>query len=204
MTNAVLIGCGGTNAKPIVDACIDRFSKIYNIGSTELQNQNISVSNFKIDWKTFHLAELHKTCKDIENVGFVFFNQNGSSLGSEDFDKQISAVDTIIKIKSWTQSHWISCQMPYAMIQHLAPKFTKDVKLGWMLSGFIDYRKHDVHKYPDYSANKFTNYMIMKSFCQTYNCFGIDPDFTEQNIPEFLNTVFENKKNYNGKVFGID
>ena len=74
MTNAVLIGCGGGNAKPIVDACINRFSKIYNIGSTELQNQNISVSNFKIDWKTFHLAELHKTCKNIENVGFVFFN----------------------------------------------------------------------------------------------------------------------------------
>ena len=204
MTNAVLIGCGGGNAKPIVDACINRFSKIYNIGSTELQNQNISVSNFKIDWKTFHLAELHKTCKNIENVGFVFFNQNGSSLGNEDFNKPISAVDTIIKIKSWTQSHWISCQMPYAMIQHLAPKFTKDVKLGWMLSGFIDYRKHNVEKYPDYSANKFTNYMIMKSFCQSYNCFGIDPDFTEQNVPEFLNTIFENKKNYNGKVFGID
>tara|TARA_Y100000748_G_scaffold196728_1_gene164794 strand:+ start:833 stop:1447 length:615 start_codon:yes stop_codon:yes gene_type:complete len=204
MTNAVLIGCGGKNVKPIVDACIGRFTKIYNIGSTELHNDKITVTNIKVDWKTFHLAELHKTCKDIEDVGFMFFNQNGSSLNGADFDRSIGVVDTIVKIKSWTQSHWISCQMPFAIIQHLAPKFTKDVKLGWMLSGFIDYRKKDVYSYPDYSANKFTNYVIMKSFSKTFNCFGIDPDFTKQNLPEFLNTIFENNENYNGKVFGID
>ena len=204
MRNALLIGCGGGNALQISKCCVGNFDIVYNIGSTPLNLPGTETKNFIINWQTFHLNELYNICKQISDVAFIFFNQNGASLSKDDITQYCGTVKTITLVKSWTQSHWISCQMPFVFIQNLQDKFTDDVKIGWMLSGYIDMKQDGVHLHPDYSGNKYTNYLIMKCFNEKYYCFGINPDFESGSTKKFVEEVFQDMKKSNGRVFGFD
>ena len=46
-------------------------------------------------------------------------------------------------VEGWTRSYWLSCQLPYFVIQTLGEKISTSAKIGWMLSGYIDKNKEN-------------------------------------------------------------
>ena len=199
MNTALLIGCGQKNSKNIVQACEDADYKVINIGST---------GTHKIHWNNLNITELHKILTQIEDkIDFVFFNQNGSTLNPNDFANTIDTLDLWEKIKAWQHSYWLSSQLPFFVVKTLGNKLTKEAKLGWMLSSYINKSKEGVETYPDYSGNKYTNYTIMKSFNNTtFDCFGISPDFSGTGSTHSLYEIIKEicyGKICDGEVFNI-
>ena len=90
---------------------------------------------------------------------------------SKNFTQTIDTLDLWSLTKNWTQSYWLSCQMPYVLIKTLENKLDDDCKIGWMLSSYIDKDKSGVLDHPDYSGYKFTNYLIMKNYSKKYNMY---------------------------------
>ena len=204
MKNAIVFGCGSKNGIPIVQSLLENGFSVKNIGSSESHLKN--VTNVQIEWKTIDIAFVHKIIKaEQNNIDFVFFNQNSSTLSSNDFNHN----DTLAiwqQIKNWSNSHWLSCQLPFLVLHTLKKRLTSRAKVGWMLSSYIDYQKENVDHYPDYSSFKFMNYLIMKNFGKqcNYKTFGIIPDFkknTEKDklknlITKILNDEFISTKVY--------
>ena len=58
---------------------------------------------------------------------------NISSLAYKNFTQTIDTLDLWSLTKNWTQSYWLSCQMPYVLIKTLENKLDDDCKIGWML-----------------------------------------------------------------------
>ena len=81
MKTALLIGCGGKRAEAIVNGCLDAKHNVINIGSTASTLPN--VTNIKVDWKTLDITQLHKKLQFTNNIDFIFFNQNASTLSTE-------------------------------------------------------------------------------------------------------------------------
>tara|TARA_E500000318_G_scaffold106473_2_gene114520 strand:+ start:1375 stop:2010 length:636 start_codon:yes stop_codon:yes gene_type:complete len=208
MSVAILIGCGGERANDIVRACHEQFDNIINIGASKIDETKFTkATNHQIEWSRLDLNTVNSICKEIDSVDFMFFNQNQSGLSPKDFSTNIGQLEILKLIKSWTSGHWTSCQLPYVMIKTLEKKFTPKIKIGWMLSEFIDYQYKDVEKHPDYSGNKFTNYLIMKSFSNSFKCFGIAPYFDSSAIYDIITDICEEKINCEGQViddFTID
>jgi hypothetical protein len=208
MSTAILIGCGGERAHDIVKACHEQFSRIVNIGASKVDQTNFPKAiNRVIDWTHLDLNTVNNICKEIDRVDFMFFNQNQSSLSPKDFSSNIGQVEMLKLIKSWSKGHWASCQLPYVMIKTLENKFSTQIKIGWMLSSFINYQYEGVEEHPDYSGNKFTSYLIMKSFSTKFKCFGIDPYFNSSAIYDIIKDICEGKINCEGQIiddFAID
>lgn len=203
MKTALLIGCGGKRGEDIVYGCQDAGFNVINIGSTESKLEN--VKNIKIEWKTLDIPQLHKILKFEDKIDFIFFNQNGSSLSKDNFIGNTKTVDLWQLVKHWTQSYWLSCQMPFTLIHTLQQNLNSNTKIGWMLSCFIDKEVAGVDNHADYSGYKFTNYLIMKNFNQKYDCFGISPDFEGNTKPGVIRSLVKdiclNTKSCNGEVF---
>lgn len=182
MRNAIVFGCGAKNGIPIIDALLSEGYLVTNIGSSSLDKKK-NVNNIKIKWKELDIAFIHKTFSKIEkNIDFIFFNQNSSALSSEHFVMKNHDILYIWQqIKNWSNSYWLSCQLPFLVINTLKNRLDKDSKIGWMLSSFIDYKTNNVEEFPDYSSFKFTNYLLMKNFHINSNLktFGIIPDFNK-------------------------
>jgi len=204
MKHALLIGCGNTRGEDIIKGCNEAGYNVTNIGATDSLLPGIK--NITIDWRSLDMPKLHKILKNIEDqVDFVFFNQNASSLSPSDFTEQKNTLDTWTLMKSWTKSHWLSCQMPYFLLKTLDTKLHKDSVVGWMLSSYIDFTKDGVDEHADYSGYKFTNYLIMKNFANKFNCFVINPDFGKKDgIKNLIKQICTNNKKLNGEVFRID
>jgi len=204
MKQALLIGCGGKRGEYIIKGCAEAGYSVTNLGSTNSSLSN--VKNIEIDWDTLELTVLHKILKTIDHkIDFIFFNQNASSLSQTDFIKNKETLDTWGLIKSWSKSYWLSCQLPYFLIQTLDTNLHKQSIIGWMLSSYIDLSREGVDDHPDYSGYKFTNYLIMKNFSKKFNCFGISPDFTDsESIKSLINNICLGNKIVDGDIFGFD
>jgi hypothetical protein len=78
MKNAIVFGCGAKNGIPIIETLLNQNYNVTNIGSSMLDRKN--VTNIQIDWKTIDIPFIHKTfSRVVENVDFIFFNQNSST-----------------------------------------------------------------------------------------------------------------------------
>ena len=132
MKTALLIGCGGKRGEDIVYGCQDAGFNVINIGSTESKLEN--VKNIKIEWKTLDIPQLHKILKFEDKIDFIFFNQNGSSLSKDNFTDNTKTIELWQLVKHWTQSYWLSCQMPYMLIKNFEHKPKYKCKIGWILS----------------------------------------------------------------------
>lgn len=186
MKNAIVFGCGSKNGIPIVESLLNNGYNIKNIGSSIVEIKN--VTNIQVEWNKIDIPFIHKVLKlQKDDVDFIFFNQNSSTLTSKDFNNN----DTLFvwqQIKNWTNSHWLSCQMPFLVLHTLKERLNSTSKVGWMLSSYIDYQKEDVETYPDYSSFKFMNYLIMNNFGKksNYKTFGIIPDFNKNDAKNKL------------------
>ena len=170
MKNALLIGCGNKRGERIVNGCIEAGYSVTNIGSSA--SVISTVNNIKIEWKDLDIIKLHKILVKINHkVDFIFFNQNASTLSPVNFMESKMTFDTWQLIKNWSNSHWLSCQLPYFLIRTLGKNLHSETIIGWMLSSYVNHTAKGVDEYPDYSGNKFTNYMIMKNFSKRFKCF---------------------------------
>ena len=201
MKQALLIGCGNQRGERIVNGCIEAGYSVTNIGSGASAIQ--TVNNIKIEWKDLDIIKLHKILVKINHkVDFIFFNQNASSLSNIDFTQPKNTLDTWGLVKSWGHSYWLSCQLPYFLIKTLEKNLHHETIIGWMLSSYIDKNKEGVETHPDYSGNKYTNYMLMKNFNTKYQCFGINPEFeTTDKIQPLIKEICSGNKKCDGKLF---
>jgi hypothetical protein len=208
MKNAIVFGCGAKNGIPIIDALLDHDYNVTNIGTSILNKKN--VTNIPIEWKKIDIPFIYKTFSKItENIDFVFFNQNSSTLTIDDFNNDKHNTMFIWQqIKNWSNSYWLSCQLPFLFLHTLKDRLHKDSKVGWMLSSFIDYKKDNVEEFPDYSSFKFTNYLIMKNFGikSNFKTFGIIPNFSKNDSKNKLYNLIKKiliKSIVSGKVFKL-
>ena len=185
MKHALVIGGGSKKSQVIIDCLVDSDFQVINIGSSEHPRAN----NIRIEWSQLDIPTVHKLCKFQQQFDFVFFNQNSSSLNHTDYNPDLPTLKTWRLIKDWTHSQWISCQLPFLIVHSLRKNLSKTSKIGWMLSSYIDYQSLDIEKFPDYSANKYQNYLQMIAFGQHYQTFGILPDFNRQDSMEILKTI---------------
>jgi hypothetical protein len=201
MKQALLIGCGNQRGERIVNGCIEAGYSVTNIGSGA--STIPTVNNIEIVWKELDIIKLHKILVKIEHkIDFIFFNQNASSLSQENFLESKITLDTWSLIKDWSKSYWLSCQLPYFLIKTLSTNLHSETIIGWMLSSYIDVTKKGVDNHPDYSGNKFTNYLIMKSFAKKFKCFGINPKFEKgDKITMLIKEICLNEKKCNGNFF---
>ena len=201
MKQALLIGCGNQRGERIVNGCIDAGYSVTNIGSGA--STIPTVNNIEIVWKALDIIKLHKILVKIEHkIDFIFFNQNASILSQENFLESKITLDTWSLIKDWSKSYWLSCQLPYFLIKTLSTNLHSETIIGWMLSSYIDVTKKGVDNHPDYSGNKFTNYLIMKSFAKKFKCFGINPKFEKgDKITMLIKEICLNEKKCNGNFF---
>lgn len=183
MKHALIVGGGSGNGAAIVDTLIDKGYSVVNIG----QSSHPYAINIEINWKDLDIIQVHKLCKFENQFDFVFFNHNASSLNSKNFDPaNQDTLKTWKLIKDWQHSHWLSCQMPYLIIHSIKKNLTEKSKIGWMLSTNMEWDRNGVEEFPDYSTNKFFNYMAMKCFSSAYQTFGIAPSFKKPNSRELL------------------
>ena len=201
MKQALLVGCGNQRGERIVNGCIEAGYSVTNIGSGA--SAIPTVNNIGIVWKELDIIRLHKILVKIEHkIDFIFFNQNASSLSQENFLESEMTLDTWSLIKDWSKSYWLSCQLPYFLIKTLGTNLHSETIIGWMLSSYIDVTKKGVDDHPDYSGNKFTNYLIMKSFANKFKCFGINPEFEKgDKITMLIKEICLNEKKCNGNFF---
>lgn len=186
MKTALTIGCGSGNGKVIVDTLIEKQYSVINIGSQE----HPDCQNIKIDWKELQITNLHQFVKfKNQHIDFVFFNQNASALEIESLYPTDDTLKVWRLIKDWQNSHWISCQMPVLLLHYIRDNLTPESKIGWMLSSMMCYDRSDVEKYPDYSSQKYFNFLAMKCFSKHYQTFGIMPNFSRPESQKELQQI---------------
>ena len=193
MKHALLLGCGSSNGSAIVEALIEHGFAVTNVGSSEYQHN--MVRNIKINWKQLDIESVHKIFSKFDVVfDFVFFNHNNSSLALSDFDiKNEKILKNWRLVKDWTQSQWLSCQLPFLVLHTIRNNLNKESKVGWMLSSYINYNNQSSVLYPDYSSYKYFNYLAMKCFGQAndFQTFGIYPDFKNTDSQHKLKTIID-------------
>jgi hypothetical protein len=184
MKQALTIGCGSKNGSAIIDALLEKGYNVTNMGNSN----HPGATNITISWNDLQITNLHKLLKIEGTVDFVFFNQNASSLDSDAFDLANSdTLDTWKLIKDWQHSYWISCQMPFLIVNHLRQHLTNQSKIGWMLSSTMFWDRQKVEKYPDYSSQKYFNYLAKGNRGKPHDIFGYNgglfaPDATLDNL----------------------
>jgi hypothetical protein len=158
-------------------------------------------SDLTIDWKTVKESDIHRWIHQLPKIGFVFFNQNSSSLSDASFHLcQHDTLKTWKQISHWRQSYYVSCQLPFQIIHALGSKLDETSCVCWALSSMVVKHNHDT-KHADYIGNKFQNYMIMKNFSRYHpSCFiGFDPGSLSQESHE---TKIQNLENIMVRPFG--
>ena len=196
MKRALTIGCGSGNGRIIVDTLLNHGYTVTNMGSSE----HPGCDNISVTWQDLDITNLHKIYRPgAETLDFVFFNQNASSLASAAFVPGQDTLQVWRLIKNWQHTHWVSCQMPILLLHYVERNLRAHSKIGWMLSSMMCYDRAGVESYPDYSSQKYFNYLAMKSFSQHYQTFGIMPDFTlpdsDRRLAEIVARVCETPVN---------
>lgn len=180
MKQALVMGGGSENGVPILQCLLENNFEITNFGSSAYQHPG--VINVALSWDRVDIEFVQRHFSGfLGTFDLVFFNHNGSSLCQGDFGLDH---DDILRqwrhIRDWQHSTWISCQMPFLVLHTMRKNLSAQSKVGWMLSSYIDHKAAGVADYPDYSANKYFNYLAMKAFgrANQFRTFGIMPDFS--------------------------
>jgi len=203
MKYALLVGCGTGKGAVITDALLDNNYQVTNIGSTGHPGAN----NIILDWSSVDIPFIHKNCQFDTPIDFVFFNQNSVSLRQENFN--LAHADTLTSwrlVKDWSHSLWLSCQLPFIVLNTIKNNLHDKSSVGWMLSGYMKYTSAGNARHADYSSFKYFNYLQMQCFNQENNfkTFGIFPDFSADSsskklynvIVEVLNCTDKHKEYY--------
>lgn len=188
MKQALTIGCGGGNSSAIIDTLLEKGYRVTNVGNSG----HPGATNIQVKWSDLQITNLHRLVEIDGPLDFVFFSQNGSSLNSNNFDfANTDMLDAWKLVKDWQQSHWISCQMPFLLLHTLKKHLTPQTKIGWMLSSTMMWDNLNVEQYPDYSSQKYFNYLAMRCTGQHHQTFGIMPNFSGPCSQDRLKEVIE-------------
>ena len=181
MKQALIIGGASENGRVILDALLENNFKIVNVGSSVYEHDD--VTNIKINWNDIDIEFVQKCFSKFDTkFDFVFFNQNSSSLNKDDYSVDHDDIlEVWTRVKDWSNSHWLSCQLPFLILHTIRNNLSADSKVGWMLSGYMDYTNPGSIDHTDYSSFKYFNYLSMKSFglVNKFKTFGIYPTFTD-------------------------
>jgi len=210
MKTALLIGCGSKFGLDLQTALMDNGWKIKSITGSKPDTPDESTDQLVIDWKKFTVADLEVFLKKQPKIDLVFFNQNSSALSPGSFKLgNYPKLELWKQEKTWTQSYFTSCILPFHIIHSLQDRFTTETKIIWMLSSLV--YNHSSIDYADYIGNKYQNYLIMKNFSlHSPGCFfGINPDWLDQtntteNMKTLIKTINQPAQNLNGKVIFLD
>ena len=203
MKHALTIGCGSKNGKTIIDTLLEKNYLVTNIGSSS----HPGAHNVTVNWNDIKIPDIHKIVKFNHDLDFVFFNHNASSLKDKDFDFINTDTLSVWKlVKDWQKTHWLSCQMPLLMLHGLRENLSRDTKVGFMLSSFVDWTKSNAAEFPDYSSQKYFNYLAMRCLSQHYQSFGIMPNFSKKDsqnkLKQIISTVCD--QTVNGDIFNFE
>ena len=189
MKTALTVGCGSINGSVIIDTLVGQGYQVINIGSS----LHPAAQNIAVVWKDLGIAELHKLLKFDSQFDFVFFNHNASSLNQMDFEfDKLDTLDSWKLVKNWQHSYWLSCQLPFLLLHTIRKNLTKSTKIGFMLSGTMMWDRQDSIQYPDYSSQKYFNYLAMQCLSKHYQTFGIMPNFNQKDSQNKLKSVIIN------------
>jgi hypothetical protein len=193
MKKALVIGGGSENGRTILDVLLDNNFDIINFGSSVYQQQKIK--NITINWDCLDIESVHKNFSRFGGTfDFVFFNQNSSSLRLADHSVDHDDIlEMWRRIKDWQKSHWLSCQLPFLILHTIRKNLSSESKVGWMLSGYIDYNNSHSTDFADYSSFKYFNHLSMKSFALSnqFKTFGIYPTFSDPTSKEKLKNIID-------------
>lgn len=181
MKTAVLIGCGSKFGLGLTQFLLQNDWQVYLISGSSLPNHS-NLHQLTIDWHNVTVATLEKFLKQPPAVDLVFFNQNSSALSKDNFAlNTYETVDLWKQEKTWSQSYFVSCILPFHVVHTLGNRCSADTKIGWMLSDYVHTHKDITHA--DYIGNKYQNYLVMKNFAATHPscCFGVNPDDLDNN-----------------------
>ena len=207
MKKALLIGCGSKFGLELLTNLLTQGWEIYSISGSKINLDNSNLHQHIINWQTVAVTDLEKFLRTCPDLDLVFFNQNSSSLESKYFGKDYyNTLELWKQEKTWTQSYFVSCILPFHIIHSLKDKCHNHTKIAWMLSSYI--YSHTNIGTADYIGNKYQNYLIMKNFSQSFDAcfFGINPDNlnttnTEDNIEKLISFIINAENNLlNGRV----
>ena len=200
MKQALVIGGASENGRVILDTLLENNFKIVNVGSSVYEHDD--VTNIKINWNDIDIEFVQKCFSKFDTTfDFVFFNQNSSSLNKDDYSVDHDDILEVWKrVKDWSNSHWLSCQLPFLILHTIRNNLCADSKVGWMLSGYMDYTNPGSMDHTDYSSFKYFNYLSMKSFgtVNEFKTFGIYPTFTDrlhgqEKLKNIINDIVNNR-----------
>lgn len=207
MKSALLIGCGSKFGAVLADQLLNNGYTIYSISSSNSTDPNHLI----VDWKTTNVFQLEKFLRSCPVLDLIFFNQNASALSEPCFkNESLPTLDLWKLEKSWSQSYFVSCILPFHVIHSLGNKCTESTKVGWMLSTYVYLHPSNSNLgFADYIGNKYQNYVVIKNFSRHHRSgfFGINPDnLTSQDhvdTAQQLTTLLEKTpaEQLNGKIF---
>jgi len=210
MKTALLIGCGSKFGLTLLKNLLDQNWTIYSISGTSVDIQSHNLYQKIVDWDNFNVGIIEKFLKNCPKMDLIFFNQNSSALDKDYFTKNYySTLELWKQEKTWSQSYFVSCILPFHIIHSLGDRCDNNTKVGWMLSTYI--YNHTNISNADYIGNKYQNYLIMKNFSQVHpSCFiGINPDTlsetgTIDNIKKLITFIENATTVISGKVIKFD
>jgi hypothetical protein len=204
MLNELFVGGSKGLAAKLIEHSYKQGNQIFSITSQETSSK----SNLTVDWRTLNVAHLHKYLLSLPKIDLILFNQNSSSLSDDSFNQNFyQTFDLWKQIKTWQQSYFVSCQLPFYIIHTLKDKIHSGTRVIWMLSNMIVNHRDDF-QYADYIGNKYQNYLMMKNFSRNLpGCFfGIDPggiskEEFSQEISGFHQLLNKSDRELSGKVW---
>lgn len=163
----------------------------------------------EVNWSSINTSSLHRWAQTLPPLDLIFFNQNSSALSADSF-APMPTLKLWQQVAHWQQSYFVSCQLPYLLIQTLGARISDQTRVVWMLSGMVT-RPFADPGYADYIGNKYQNMLIMRNFAQHgAGCYiGIDPGAIAQGCEiqqtQGLDAVLAlPRAKANGNVFGLD
>ena len=122
MKTALLIGCGSKFGLTLLKNLLDQNWTIYSISGTSVDIQSHNLYQKIVDWDNFNVGIIEKFLKNCPKMDLIFFNQNSSALDKDYFTKNYySTLELWKQEKTWSQSYFVSCILPFHIIQVLVP-----------------------------------------------------------------------------------
>jgi len=206
MKTALLIGCGSKFGLTLLHQLLDLGWQVYSVSGSDVAYPG-HLHHLTINWHTVTVADLEPFLRTVPDVDLVLFNQNASALAGANFSTDsYTTVELWRQEKTWAQSYFVSCILPFHVVHALGPRCSEKTKIAWMLSSYI-YKHLDISN-ADYVGNKYQNYLIMQNFSTNHPAcsFGINPDnlATNQNTDSLVSILTSDSCNLSGSVVKFD